>query len=371
MTTALPSHLDAGRTQIPGQRGGAPGPGRQPWIGSARQDLPLLLLTPIAIVPIVLLATKQWDAQSIVTFVAAFGATAHHLPGLLRAYGDPRLFARYRLRLILSPIALVALCVTFALLDLSGLTFVALIWGIWHGLAQTYGLGRMYDAKAGRLSPSVAHLDKALCITWFGGGFLFSSNRLGLILAELYECGVPTIPAALVQGTQVSWALLMGIVTLAWAVLHVRQRRAGVAGSRIKILLFVSSFAFWWFANIPIENGIIGVALFEIFHDVQYLTIVWIYNRKLMAKGQPLDPLSGVLFGRGTVSVLLLVAACWIYGALGPLANGILGEADHGVVEALILASTFLHFYFDSFIWNVRDTVTRQDLDLGSPIPAR
>lgn len=340
------------------------------WIGSARQDLPLLLLTPVAIIPIVLLATKSWEEQAIVTFVAAFGATAHHLPGLLRAYGDPRLFSRYRLRLLVAPVALVTLCVTFAHLDLGGLTFVALCWGIWHGLAQTYGLGRMYDAKAGRISRLVAHLDKALCIAWFGGGFLFSSNRLGLILAELYGCGVPAIPAPLVQGAQLSWALLTASVSLAWALLHIRQRRAGVTGSRIKILLFVSSFAFWWFANIPIENGIIGIALFEIFHDVQYLTIVWIYNRKLMAKGQPLDPLSGVLFGGGTVSVLLLVAACWLYGALGPLANGVLGEAHHGTIEALVLASTLLHFYYDSFIWNVRDTTTRHDLDLGSPIPA-
>ena len=53
---------------------------------------------------------------------------------------------------------------------------------------------------------------------------------------------------------------------------------AGIA-SPIKITLLISSIAFWWYCNNGVQNILVGIALFEVFHDVQYLAIVWIYNR--------------------------------------------------------------------------------------------
>ena len=38
------------------------------------------------------------------------------------------------------------------------------------------------------------------------------------------------------------------------------------------------SIAFWWYSNVAVSNMLVGIALFEVFHDVQYLTIVWIFN---------------------------------------------------------------------------------------------
>src|SRR6266436_9052313 len=76
------------------------------WILDSWRDLVLYVCTPLLIVPIFLVAQARWSAQDIYLFVAAFGAMGHHLPGMIRAYGDPALFQRFRVRFVVAPIAL-------------------------------------------------------------------------------------------------------------------------------------------------------------------------------------------------------------------------------------------------------------------------
>ena len=62
------------------------------WILNSWRDLILYVGTPLFLVPMFLLAQVRWRAQDIYLFVAAFGAMGHHLPGMIRAYGDRALF---------------------------------------------------------------------------------------------------------------------------------------------------------------------------------------------------------------------------------------------------------------------------------------
>ena len=59
----------------------------------------------------------------------------------------------------------------------------------------------------------------------------------------------------------------------------------------VKLALLVTSIAFWWYCNNLVANILVGIALFEVFHDVQYLSLVWIYNRNRVEKdsGDPLE----------------------------------------------------------------------------------
>jgi hypothetical protein len=74
------------------------------WILDSWRDLVLYVCTPLVILPIFLLAQARWSAQDIYLFVAAFGAMGHHLPGMIRAYGDRALFQRFKWRFIFAPI---------------------------------------------------------------------------------------------------------------------------------------------------------------------------------------------------------------------------------------------------------------------------
>ena len=59
--------------------------------------------TPLLLIPAFALAQAKWSPQDIYLFVAAFGAMGHHLPGMIRAYGDRALFERFRWRFIFAP----------------------------------------------------------------------------------------------------------------------------------------------------------------------------------------------------------------------------------------------------------------------------
>src|SRR5581483_10152921 len=67
------------------------------WILNAWKDLLLFVATPLLIVPVIALSRVRFSAEDIGLAVAAFGSQGHHLPGLLRAYGDRELFRRYRM----------------------------------------------------------------------------------------------------------------------------------------------------------------------------------------------------------------------------------------------------------------------------------
>lgn len=341
------------------------------WLAGRGADLALLIATPVLLIPVFTLAQRWWSDAAIVIAVTLFGANAHHLPGLMRAYGDPQFRHQYRWRLTIAPLAIASVSLGFFHLELNGLLFVAFVWGIWHALAQVYGLGRMYDARASLISPRTAHLDKALCIGWFFGGFLFSPHRMSIVLTELYQTGLPALAPEALSGFRMLWMLGTAGITAAWVWNQSRLWRAGL-GNSIKLVLFASSIAFWWYSNIPIESAIVGVVLFEAFHDIQYLTTVWLYNERVVQKNQRLGAFSRVLFRPGLIGIALYIGFCWLYGSAGVIGKSILGDGATTSIAALVLTSLLLHFYYDSFLWNVREQSVRDDFDLqsGAPDPA-
>jgi hypothetical protein len=183
---------------------------RRPWIVSPAWDLFYLVLTPLLIVPVVLVAARQWlRPEEIYLAVISFASLGHHLPGFMRAYGDRDLFDRFRWRFLLAPPLIFALALVFTpptsvarALDLPwthlhGLELILLAWGTWHGLMQTYGFMRIYDIRRGENDRYVARLDHALCLMIFVAGVVFSdtrrSYRLQTLMANLLVAGVPLL----------------------------------------------------------------------------------------------------------------------------------------------------------------------------------
>jgi len=172
------------------------------WILDSWKDLVLYVCTPLLIVPIFLVAQARWSAQDIYLFVAAFGAMGHHLPGMIRAYGDRALFQRFKWRFIFAPVFLVVVCAAFSIWDLKGIVLVAFVWGVWHGMMQTYGFCRIYDAKVGSFAQLTRRLDFALCGIWFATAVLLSPQRMTDTLETYYSAGGPFIPPALLRTAQ-------------------------------------------------------------------------------------------------------------------------------------------------------------------------
>lgn len=338
-------------------------PKKNLWILDSWRDLLFYVGTPLLLVPMFALAQARWRPQDIYLFVAAFGATGHHLPGMIRAYGDRALFERFRWRFIFAPIFLVAVCVAFTWWELKGLVLVVFFWGVWHGMMQTYGFCRIYDAKTGSFAALTRRLDFAACAVWFASAVLLSPQRMADTLETYYASGGPFIAPALLHGAQ----QIMLAAAIATSVLFLanfaRMWAIGKRPNPVKLALLSTSIAFWWYCNKGVTNILAGIALFEVFHDVQYLSLVWIYNRNRVEKDSSIGGFMRFVFRRSGSLVGLYVGLVFAYGSLGYFKETEI-ELVRRVLTGVVAASGLLHFYYDGFIWKVRERSTREHLGL-------
>ena len=363
--TILPSHL---MPSVEGPRPGAAADGslrRSTWIIDPLRDLLLIVGPPLLIVPALWAAQARFRPEQIYLFVASFGAVGHHLPGMMRAYGDRLLFGRFKYRFLLTPIVLGGTCVLFAMRELTAMVLVAYVWGVWHGLMQTYGFLRIYDAKAGSVARTTARLDMAMCIGWFGAAVLVSPTRMTKLVTDYYNAGGAVVsPAALSLAVDL-WVVATAIVTVVFLSRLVHGLLRGERPSSAKLALLTVSVAFWWYSNVAVSNMLVGIALFEVFHDVQYLTIVWIFNVNRVDRTPGVGSFARFLFRRSWSLGGLYVGLVAAYGALNYLPASVSDQSVSRVLTGLLTASALLHFYYDGFIWKVREPAVGESLGVG------
>ena len=348
----------------------APAPtaaGRKPslWILDSWRDLVLYVCTPLLLVPMFIAAQGVWAAEDIYLFVAAFGAMGHHLPGMIRAYGDRALFQRFRWRFICAPIFLVVVCAAFSVWELKGIVLVAFIWGVWHGMMQTYGFCRIYDAKVGSFAEVTRRLDFALCGIWFATAVLLSPQRMTDTLETYYSAGGPFIPPAVLRAGQQGLLALALLISALFLANFIWMWSSGKRPSPVKLVLLVTSISFWWYCNNIVASVLVGIALFEVFHDVQYLSLVWIYNRKRVESDSSIGGFMRFVFRRSGALVGVYIGLVLAYGGLS-LSKSYVGiDAVKNILTGVVTASALLHFYYDGFIWKVREKSTRQSLGIA------
>src|SRR5262245_17714188 len=347
----------------------APAPaaaGRKPnlWILDSWRDLVLYVCTPLLLVPIFIGAQGFWSADDIYLFVAAFGAMGHHLPGMIRAYGDLALFQRFRWCFICAPIFLIVVCAAVSVWDLKRIVLVAFIWGVWHGMMQTYGFCRIYDAKVGSFAEITRRLDFALCGIWFATAVLLSPQRMTDTLETYYSAGGPFIPPALLRAGQQGLLALALLISAIFLANFIWMWSSGKRPSPVKLVLLITSISFWWYCNNIVASVLVGIALFAVFHDVQYLSLVWIYNRKRVESDSSIGGFMRFVFRRSGSLIGLYVGLIFAYGALGYYKSSVGIESVKRILTGVVTASALLHFYYDGFIWKVREKSTRQSLGI-------
>ena len=345
--------------------GPATAPRKNLWILDSWRDLILYVGTPLLLVPVFALAQARWSPQDIYLFVAAFGAMGHHLPGMIRAYGDRALFERFKWRFIFAPLFLLAVCTAFFWWDLKGILLIVFFWGVWHGLMQTYGFCRIYDAKTGTFDALTRRLDFAMCVIWFATAVALSPYRLSDTLDTYYMCGGPFIPPSVVQLGQGLILLLAVAVSVLFVAHFCRLWIIGKRPNPVKVALLITSIAFWWYCNNLVANILVGIALFEVFHDVQYLSLVWIYNRSRVEKDSNIGGFMRFVFRRSGSLMGLYVGLVLAYGSVSYINAHIGMDTIKRILTGVVTASTLLHFYYDGFIWKVRERSTRQSLGLA------
>ncbi len=343
------------------------------WIINRWLDLLLFVATPLVLIPLVILLEGRLAVAGLYLAVLTFGSVGHHLPGFLRVYGDRDLLRRYRQRFLLAPPVMLVIGLTFAYAGWSGLSVILLLWGFWHVMMQEYGFARIYDAKVESFARQTIYLDFLMCFCWFGAGIVFSPLRLEQLLQSFYTAGGPLIEPTWIQSLQLLWVAVTAIVTMGFLMNYIYQRRQGQAASLVKLLTVAASVGLWWYAMVKVEDMLLGILLFEVFHGIQYLALARFYMSQRLVQGADISPWGRVLFRRGMLYLAVYLALAGLYGLpaylgqITPLwveytdASNLLWKTLYG----LVAASTMLHFYYDGFVWQLRDATVRRGLDVA------
>ncbi|HKE96248.1 MAG TPA: hypothetical protein VKB34_18205 [Povalibacter sp.] len=376
----------------------------QNWILNPLQDSFFVIATPLLVMAAALALFRALGAAaatSLIIVAHIVFTVAHHLPTFIRIYGDVELFRRHRWHFIMGPV--VPLAFSAAVLGYINhhgypvesflyLYIMLVLWDPWHFLRQHYGFVRIYDRPNEAPKPLAARMDLWLCTAWFVYILLGSSAWLAGILADLHQTvRIPLIRYVAADigalATRVARDLTV-LMTMAYALYLMWCRFNGYFISLAKLTLLVATFGAMYFAYVPSEwmqsvapgwTFKAGFAVIGIVHMTQYLAIVWRYNRTLAQS--PERARAGwfrAVFRRGGWAIGIgYVLLCLGYGEL------ITTEQSSRWVMSVLLAvgftSTLLHYYFDGFIWKVRQRTNRENLAMESdrekpaplPVPAR
>jgi hypothetical protein len=335
------------------------------WILGPTGDAVFILLTPLPILAVYLAAMRfGWLAGFVLAGTTL--SMAHYLPGMLRAYGDPQLLRRFPFRFTLVPVALIVLCAMTAWNNLQGLVFLGLCWGSWHWMMQIYGFGRIYDARAGSVDRATARLDYAMCLIWFVYVGAVLNSSAANHLAQMYASGVPLVPEGAFGVFRTFWTGLTAGVSALYVVHAVRRYRSGQLGSPLKfVMIGVSLVWFGYSYSNLVEHPMASFVLFESFHDIQYLAIVWAFNLRRVEGDPPPGRLTRFLFRPRAGLVVLYVMLCLAFGSYEQVALPLVENERTGrVVFSFVTAMAFYHYYLDGFIWKIREVSTSQSLGI-------
>jgi tetratricopeptide (TPR) repeat protein len=340
-----------------------------------------IILSPVVAL-LVMAAAWRWSGLSdLAVFSILFGliVTGHHMPGWIRAFGEPAVYEKHKTRLWVSLAAVPVLVVLPAMFGLGVVGLViAAAFDLWHVAMQQHGFGRIYAAKSGDVARRSARLDLACVLVWYVTVVSWSDSWMEGIARSFRKAGLPIFDLLTPESwAWVKWGLLgiSGCLLVAYVINAValwRAHRIATVNKHLlhavafSVLIFTYQYASWYRAQ-SVQN---------LFHASQYFFMVWIYgNLSIRRDATRPGRLYRSLFQtrKGTILFSALVALYGI-GAYSLFSSGyrlVGGDAERTVqvVGSIALTSLLLHFYVDSFIWKVRSKEVRAALAIREGEP--
>jgi len=344
----------------------APGVYRgQQWIISPFSDLFFFIGTPLLCLVTMLPLRGFVDSQTIAFYALALFATGHHLPGFMRAYGDPELFSTFKEKFVIAPVVVLFVTVLAQFNTLHGLFLMVLVWEVWHLFMQHYGIMRIYDAKNKIFSRLNARLDWAMTLCAFVTVVIYSPEYFHRILDHNQRVGLP-FPS--VEWTFFLKELLFYFTMTVFAAYLANLVHRTVTGQKIslpKMAVMATTVFIIYYGWIHINDLVIGYAAFAVFHDIQYFAIVWVYNNNLVKRQERTTKVLRTFFTTRTLPILAAyMLVSFAYGSINMMEGFLKSEQAINVIEIFVITSTILHYYFDGFIWKMKDRKNQANLGI-------
>jgi hypothetical protein len=326
-----------------------------------RYDWFFLLLPPLMALGLGMAISESWLTQTSFEFAgknitwAAFGIGifihAHIFVVFFRSHGNPEITDLYPWRFLLAPV-LLYLALVSSLWILISVSVIATFWDVYHSGLQTFGIGRIYDRRAGNDARTCRNLDLWMNHLLYAGPILAGATMLEHAndLESFDEVGavfLTSIPAFM-EGHQryFTWGVIAaGTIFLAYYVFsHWRMHKRGYEISWLKLYLFASTGAcsiYTWGFNTWGE----AFFIMNFFHAMQYFGIMWATEKHHMMQVFRVD---GWRLGK-PIAFTLFIGSGVAYGVFVQAV-----DTDIHFLWAITLVVSVMHFWYDGFIWSVQ-----------------
>jgi hypothetical protein len=321
------------------------------WIISPGADLAFFVFVS-------LLTIGPWLASD------RFGISGHWILYSVAIFNGPHLFSTWtrvylprgeRFRRPLAYWVVPGLLAAFAIGCLAAgglgpvyLRTVIFYWASWHFVAQAWGILRIYQRKHGVVGTPIATIERVLLFVVCGF----------CVLRRIYTGPWELFGVLVIHPYPHAWVVnAVGGVTvlaaLAYVVAMVRQPPAVVR----PLLIAFTAFGFVM-PFVVIKNGTSAFAAAALWHAVQYLGIVWHYNRSRYG-GRPVGDEARVIAwasqpGRTVAyGAVLLACALGAYGVIVAAAP-LVGWSVAQTSLAMWTSMTLGHYWLDGVIWKSR-----------------
>jgi len=303
-----------------------------------------------------IVAQPAWFWPILFLDVWLLGYT-HVVSTFTRLAFDRESFRQHRLLLIPLPIVVAAFTLAVALLIGEWFVATVYLYAQWfHYTRQSYGISRMYLRKAGAIpARRDVVLDGVIYVLplW---GILSRSHQQPRTFLSLDIFCIP-VPSMLlyVVGTVASVSVLLWVAREARLFGCRRSDAPHSAYVATHIAVFAAGY-------LVIDDINTGWLVLNIWHNLQYVLIVWMFNVSRFEKG--VDPRSRFL---STISqprnVILYASVCWAVGTMLYFnIDWLLGLFSTSVLPLSLLAYmtiNFHHYVVDAIIWRRPRRVAR------------
>lgn len=339
-----------------------PGIGTLGWVRSAAFDTTLILgVLAIALATgAALYVNPAWFP--LLLFVDLWVLAFHHvIATFTRLTFDTESLRRHAFLVFgAPPIVGAAVLGAYFVLGTEAIMTLYFYWQWFHYTRQSYGVERLYFRKSG--ATEGARLNAWMLYAFGIWGVANRSAQAGPFFgADLYW--LPTSPFVV----QIIGAAAVALA-LAWGLERIKEYRQGqlALGHTLFMASHVVVFVVGYLVIADVTNGWL---VLNVWHNAQYLLIVWLFNTNRFKAG--VDPQHRFL---STICqpqfAALYVAVCLGLAVLVylPIELALKPLIVAGVPVVLIVSQTinFHHYLADGFIWKLRKQPIRAHFGLAS-----
>lgn len=257
---------------------------------------------------------------------------------------------------VLPPLVLLGVVLTAYFIGTFVVVTVYFFWQWYHYARQSYGIATFYRRKAPYESVVPPWAMQALIWAMPVYGVLNRSTQNADTFLNL-PIWLPQVPALVTQAA--------GVIALAvcavWVAERVMAARKGTL-SKPQTIFIASHLLVFYLGYVAIDDMTIGWLAANVWHNLQYILFVWLYNTNRFGQSPAPDALIGRLSRRSGRHILAyfgftMLATTLAYGAI-KYASGMAAGGDRALeftlIVIVVMTFNFHHYIVDSVIWKAR-----------------